>query len=589
VFFWDSYRVENIGVNFDSWTWSRAGEYVFNLARDWTLAPHRQKFLQAVVVELLKTNIIVSDLLRAQISSWSLPEDPKAALEFRLLFAALDRDNYRPIANPETGEEVLAFACPADLSLEVQLWQGEIEKPMQYLLLPGRCEQLLQARQFLGDNDAVYLFNLLKECEGDLAVDEHDKAKCILALAVTLIVLADSWFEKTSDASEDTLSIVRTAIGELAFTTEEFRSIRVGHIRDDLMFAAYAAMHLWLKNDDHSLEWEASVLRLLTSGDSGAAGTIVGISYAYRQRLGSTWWRLLEAGVLWSGQTLLSPSYGDDEDVERAWSIWLARLRRFPLRGKYATADDLKVTRVAVGCERLDFYRRMRTFTSGDKLWRGKPERRTGMGLDGHFLELLFHWLIKGPGTGDLAEDTLILRRLWAYEAEHMREREKEVNGEYGLPSQNFGYDLLLKLAELSLVVPKTKTRTVWEPVLEHGPEAHHALQHFISGLFLHLSKGGDPDAFEHVWREMLEYGLDANWEKRRLWFYGERLLCDLLGFGNENALRRLPSGAALRMLDVYERWAELHLEGDEECVRRFCYFLLTEFGASLRLPPASK
>jgi hypothetical protein len=584
VFFWDSYRVENIGAKFDSWSWARAGEEIFNLARDWTLAPHRQKSLQDVVVELLKTNTTVSDRLLTLISSWTFPEDPEAALEFRLLFAELNRHNYRPITDPETGEEVLTFACPADLSLDVQSWQGENAKPMQYLLLPRRCEQLLQAQQIVGDNDAAYLFNLLKECEADLVVDENEKAKCILALAATLIVLADSWLEKTVGAKGGTQSIVRTAVGEIASTAEEFRSIRIGHARDDLKFAAYAAMHLWLKNDEQALEWEASVLRLLTSGDSVTAGTIVGIAYAYRQHLGSAWWRLLQAGVLWSGLVLLLPHHGKIDGVERAWGIWLSRLRRFPLWGKNATAYDLNPVRVAAASERLDFYRRMRAFTSGNKLWLGKPERRIGMGLDGNFLNVLFHWLINGPRTGDWAEDATLLRRLWAYEAERMRERAKEDNGEYGLPSQNFGYDLLLKLAELSLTVPKNQARAVWELVLEHGPEAHYALQHFIRGLFLRLSTGDDSGAFEQVWRAIVEYGLSANWEQQRFWFYGERLICDLLGFGNEEALRRLSPGAAQRMRDVYERWAELHLERDEECVKRFCYFLTTEFGASLRL-----
>lgn len=584
VFFWDSYRVENIGAKFDNWSWARAGEEIFKLARDWTLAPHRQKSLQDVVVDLLKTNTTVSDRLFTLISSCALPEDPEAALEFRLLFAALNRHNYRPIIHPETGEEVLAFACPVDLSLDVQSWQGENAKPMQYLLLPRRCEQLLQAQQIVRDNDAAYLFNLLKECEADLGADENEKAKCILALASTLIVLADCWLEKTADAKEDTQSIVRRSVGEIASTAEEFRSIRMGHACDDLKFAAYAAMYLWLKNDEQALEWEASVLRLLTSGNYGAEGTIVSIAYAYRQRLGSAWWRLIQAGVLWSGLVFLLPHHGEIEDAERTWGIWLSRLRRFPLRGKEATANDLNPARVAVGCERLGFYRRMRAFTSGDKLWRGKPELRTGMGLDGHFLELLFHWLITGSGTGDWAEDAKLVGRLWAYEAERMRERAKEDNGEYGLPSQNFGYDLLMKLAELSLAAPKTQARTVWEPVLEHGPEAHYALQHFIHGLYLRLSKGDDPGAFERVWRATAEYAHSANWEKRRFWFYGERLICDLLGFGNEDALRRLSPDATLRMLDVYERWAELHLERDEECVRRFCYFLTTEFGASLRL-----
>jgi len=584
VFYWDSGRVNNSSLKFDIFTWTRAGEVVFNIARDWVLAPHRQKALLDVAIDLLRADSAVAIQLQALIPRWSLPENPKEALEFKLLFAALNRDNYRPITDPETGTEVLTFSCPDDLSLEVQSWQNEKAKPLQYLLLPERCEKFLQAQQSVGDDDAVHLFNILKDCEADATEDESVKAKCRLALAATLIVLADSWLAKTPGAREHTLSIVQTAVSDVTCTVEEIRRNRIGHSHDELKFAAYAVMHLWMKNDDQALEWEASVLRLLTSGDSGAAGTIVGIAYAYRQQLGSAWWRLLRAGVLWSGLSLLVPHYGDSEDVERVWSVWLTRLRRFPLRGKDASADDLNIARVASGCERLNFYRRMREFESGDKLWRGKPERWTGMGLDNHFLGLLFHWLINGSESGNQFEDAKLVELLWAYEAERIRECAKEDNGEYGLLSQNFGYDLLLKLGELTLAVPKAEARKLWEPVLVHGPDAHYALQHFISGLFLRLSEGDDPIAFERVWQEVAEYGLEAKWEKRRLWSYGERLICDLLGFGSEEALLQLAPGAAIRMRDIYKSWAEFHLGRDEECVTRFCYFLTTEFGASLRL-----
>ncbi len=59
---------------------------------------------------------------------------------------------------------------------------------------------------------------------------------------------------------------------------------------------------------------------------------------------------------------------------------------------------------------------------------------------------------------------------------------------------------------------------------------------------------------------------------------------CDLLGFGNEDALSNLHQGAALRMKELYKRWAAAHLARDEECVTRFCHFLTTNFGAPLRL-----
>jgi hypothetical protein len=48
--------------------------------------------------------------------------------------------------------------------------------------------------------------------------------------------------------------------------------------------------------------------------------------------------------------------------------------------------------------------------------------------------------------------------------------------------------------------------------------------------------------------------------------------------------LSRLNRGAAIRMKDVYERWAATHLAHDGECVTRFCNFLTTDFGSPLRL-----
>ena len=90
--------------------------------------------------------------------------------------------------------------------------------------------------------------------------------------------------------------------------------------------------------------------------------------------------------------------------------------------------------------------------------------------------------------------------------------------------------------------------------------------------------------AFERVWRTTAEYGLAAYCSQPGLWFCGARLICDLLGFGNEDGLSRLNPGAALRMKDIYERWADAHLASDEECVTRFCQFLTTDFGAPLRL-----
>ncbi len=583
VYSWDSSRVKQIGHNFIDWKWVQGGEQMYEFARNWALAPHRQKPLLEVIVDLLLSDTVVSERLQELIKKWHFPENPKEALEFKLLFASLDRDNYHPTIDPETGDEEFAFAYPEALSLEAQSWQDENVKPLQYLLIPENCEKLLQANQTLSEDDAANLYKLLNECTVETAENESGVAKCRIALAASLIVLAEGWLARTPEAKENVFSIVRAAISKVVTTAEEFRNNRFEYTHSDLKFAAHAITRLWITTNDSTLEWEASVLRLLTSGDPGAAGTIVSIAYTNREKLGIAWWRLLQAGILWSGLSILAPNYGDNEDVSRVWGMWLARLRRFALRGKSATVDDLRIERVTSGCERLDFYRRMRAFVSGDRQWQGKPKSRTGIGLDGHFLGILFQWLINSPELGDRPEDTDLVRQLWAYESGRAKARAKEDYGEYDLPSQSLGYDLLDKLADLTLAAPETEARALWESVLVHGPEAHYALGHFIRSLFQCLTNGADPAAFERVWREITEYGLEAKWDKPGLWFHGERLNADLLGFGNETALHQLPSGAALRMRDVYERWAEQHLERDEECTKRFCYFLTTEFGASLR------
>lgn len=584
LFYWDSVRVERVGHNFIAWSWARGGETMFNFARDWVLAPHRkQKFLH-VVVQLLLTDDDVAGRLQALLPTWVLPEDPKEALEFKLLFAALDRANYPIITDPTTGTETRGLLHPEELRQELLSWQTENAPTLTYLLMPDRCEQQLRSGEPLTDGEAVYLFNLFQQCEsGAEGEDEDAKSRCRLAAVGTLVVLGGAWLARNPEAQNLALEVVRASVAGVASTREEVRGQRRGSLHGDLTFVAHAVMRLWLANGDGVQEWEGAVVRLLTSGDTRVAAVVVGVAYANREQLGTAWWRLLRAGLLWSGLILLAPHHGDGETAERAWTVWLARLRRFPLRGQNANPDELDFNRIVAGLERIHFQRRTRLYNAGEQTWRGKPERQRGGSLDGHFLEVLFSWLIEGGGTGDLVLDTRLVLRLWDYDVTRAKGREKE-HGEYDLPSQNLGYGTLVKLGALSIAAPAGEERAVWEPILVHGPAAHYAIQHFIRSLFLHLGKDEDPAVFERVWRAITEYGLSVDWSQPGLWYHGERLLCELLGFGNEDALSKLQPGAALRMKDLYNRWATTHLVRDETCVSRFCHFLTTKFGAPLRL-----
>lgn len=583
-FYWDDQRVTHIGSKAGGLQFLQAGEAVFELSRSWKLAPHRKTKLLSVVVDLIKADEELAERLKRIIPLWKLPDNPKSRLEFRMIFAALDRANYELKLEPDTNESALTIVWPDDLRRDVEVWTQQNRKPLVYLTIPGQCDEVLRSQSSITDESAAQLYGLLTSCNADVSIEPDVRAGCMLALAATLIVSGETWLEKSPEAKSQVLGIVRAAVIKVGETAHAIRNTRVGVRHERLKFAAYAAMHLWLKEDVARVEWERLVLRLLTSGDAGAEGVVVAVAYAYRKRLGATWWRLLFAGLLWSALVRLAPHSDDDEGRDVVWPRWLARLRRLRLQHNGATADDLNVARVAKGYERLDYARRTRAYESGRNRWRGMPERRSSAGLDGHLLGILFHWLINGSGTGDWNEDSKLVSRLWEHEAAQARSRAKD-DGEYALPSRSFGYDLLVKLAALAVSGPPGQARRVWMQVLSHGPAAHYALRHFARGFFLQLSGQCDLSKFEAVWRAMAEYGLEAHWENAKgHWYHGEALLCDLLGFNHEVALQRLPAGSTQRMHDLYKRWAAEHLGYDEESVRRFCHFLTTAFGVPLRL-----
>ena len=290
LFNWDSVRVDGVDANFAGLTWVQGGPEVFDFARDWTLAPHRQKRFLDVVVELVLANDDVARRLKALVSTWTLPDDPKEALEFKLYFAALDRANYRPTADPKTGAEVTKLVWPDDLSLEVQSWQSEEAQPLTYLVMPDRCEQRLQDGQTLTDEDAEYLYGLIKTCEANTEDDEARKSTCRLAATATLVVLGGAWLAKTPEAQTHCLTIVRSTISGIPSTSGEIRKQPMGSMRSELKFAAYAVMYLGLAGEAGP-EWEADVLRLLTSGDTSALATVVAIAYVNRDQLGPAWCR----------------------------------------------------------------------------------------------------------------------------------------------------------------------------------------------------------------------------------------------------------------------------------------------------------
>jgi hypothetical protein len=190
VYWLDANRVRNDRF-FNAFAWCRAGEAVFNAARDWAAAPYRRKNLLEIVSQLIPRDKNVATFLKAATDAWQKPETLKEAVEFNILCAQLNGANYRINLNPDTGEETVAFDLPEAVKAEAIAFQQANAPKLQDLTLAYSCEQILEKPDKLADGDAEFLANVLAAPQTDEEPDDRGRdALNRLAAAATLVACA---------------------------------------------------------------------------------------------------------------------------------------------------------------------------------------------------------------------------------------------------------------------------------------------------------------------------------------------------------------------------------------------------------------
>ena len=588
LYWLDQGRVQNSSWHFDAMNWIRSGERIFELAKEWTLAPYRQQTLLQIVSTLIPKDKVVATFVRSVVEKWKKPADRKEAIEFGLLCAALDPANYRLRVNPETGLEEVELDYPQELKVEIEEYNQSTASQRLSLLIAPHCDRILQGAGKLSDNDAQKLSDLLDSAisePGGEKVRQRNK----VALAATLAARANDWLRSKPDIYERVRSVIREAIKTVGDSSEGLRQPGIANMSDQLKFAAHGVMHLWLNASDQAEEWEPYVLRLMTSGDAWAVTVLGAVAYQHRAKLGPRWWRLLQLGTLWSVLAMMTPDYGDAPSVEIHWQRWLRWFRARKIAGIPSNRSSVNLVGVWRRLERLKRDRWRRAYATEEKRWARDPGERSSPSLDTSFLDSLFVWLLAEDSTATAQEEALeeqrqLVLELWSYEAEYCAEHRKE-DGEYALPYQ-LGYNIISKMASLAAIVPPGDAPEIWRRVLSLGPDAHNIVEHFIANWFRQPNHGCDPKVFCARWREMLEFALGAKWSEARRWFYGERMLRRLLGFDSELTLSKIPGleTVILSMRDIYKAWADAHLAREEENIAEFAYFLASDAGAPLRI-----
>jgi hypothetical protein len=575
LYMWDDYRVKNLKMYFDAYSWARHGDNLFNLARDWTLSPYRHVPLRKVARTLIAQDDAVAAYVLQRVQSWPAVSDRKKKLELRILKVELDRSHYAP-GVPDDGDPDINY--PEELQQDVAAYQSEVSPQLQNLILSDECEKLIRTQGVLTNDGA----NSLASAFDSLSEEKDSDVRLVgrSAIAATLIVKCGSWLTENPAIAQQMRAFIDNLVAGIGDSPDALRVSASDHGRGELKFAAYAVVYTWLTETEEIDVRERQVLRVLTCWNDAAVTTLMAVAHHNRASLGHRWWRLVEIGLLWSALSLLFPRrYDPKPELIAPWIRWLSwlRARRLDVAGRSVAHID--PVGIAEREEALELLRARREA-------QGRPGRiggtRQHLGLETHLLKRIFSWLLKGKVAEP--EEQQVLLSLWDFEV--WRRSNQGEDDRESVPDE-LGYELAQKLADLTLSSPVAECERFWRPVLSLGPSAHYLVDHFISCLFIGLSEKMDAKQFGWRWQAMLTFALSQEaWTKGRGYYHAHGFFRHLLGFGFENQLARTTGHQALvtDARPLFALWVEKYLSRDEDNLGGLCHFLQSDVGAPLRI-----
>jgi hypothetical protein len=589
LYFWDEARLRESEFRFDAMAWARQGETIFQMAREWQTASYRKEPLRRIAAQLVAFKPEIGAYLGTVITQWQLPEDDKAALDLRQLQALLDYNNYQD--DPEGTEGERLFEYPLSLQRDYERYHNTTEPTLRTVTLPQECIELIGHAEELSPEKAEELTGFLdidlSGQESDISEDEQDQAR--IAVAATLLTRARSWLNDHPDSRDTANAMIQTVIDQIGNDTELLRG-RIRGSKSELEFAGFAVMHEFIHSQT-APDGGSGVLRVLTSGSAAALSTMISLAYLHREQLNGTWWRLLELSLYWSALTILAPRPDEPQELHQQWARWLHWLRTRSLTTTDASLARIVPLSIARRVERLQRQRWRREFEQENNQFMRDPSDRRSPGLDTQFLKATFGWLLQSPSAEAQASDTtddeqriVLLKGLLDFELWPHHDRRDDDRNE---PSSDFAYDVIEVIANVIPNMSVEAGRELWQPIFRLGGNSHYILGHFIDCWLVTVSKNAHVTAFAPHWQKMIEYALfHSQWTTGRRWYYGERLLCRLLGCGSELSLDQVAElqAVVLQMKDLYEIWADQHLSREEDNITYFCGFISSSTGRLLRI-----
>ena len=209
IYFWDDERIKALPFAFAA-QWAQQGDLVLNMARNWYNAPYRSKSMREVVRDLVKADSEFAAYVNDATAQWRIPDDPKSALEVRILAAQLDSANYR--AGQDGADE---FVWPAKLARDIHTFQSAKASTLQILQLPDECRQFLNGGSLLNAETAQALAAMLDAIDAETGLEEEFKARASIATVSALLVKGSDWLNANPLARDRAWEVFRTVLAAI--------------------------------------------------------------------------------------------------------------------------------------------------------------------------------------------------------------------------------------------------------------------------------------------------------------------------------------------------------------------------------------
>ena len=362
------------------------------MARDWHTAPYRKAQFLELVSELVNRNESLAKTVEAAIKTWTPPNSEKERIEFHIRAAQLQPRNFTSIKDTE-GEERSDFRS-GRLDELIEAFQQANKRPQQVLAFPGVCRQFLSQNAQLTPENARVVADLMVAVDGGETIeleDEHLKPARVAA-AAALLLRGREWLAQNSYIADRANVIMRAALDETALEAGRARH-HYGVGPSYLEFAAFLVFENWLASPGPETDRELTLM--LISGDDSAANVIASLAFLNATRwahAGGACWNCRSCGLDFSSSRRASATRKKPQGRD-GYAGHDGCLRE-TFRVKPSSVDRVVPLAVAERVEKIEAIQWRERYARDRRPFDRKIDTRISGGLETHFLEIVFGWLL---------------------------------------------------------------------------------------------------------------------------------------------------------------------------------------------------